>query len=153
MSRKNTKNRTRLKNNKIKLHPKISLPVPDMDDNLYSYNRTGVITFQYQGEAFHCSSLLPHSDLKESDHLLEFLDSAYYQLEDDIHSVYIEEKCVGVIIPLSFLSERDSDVIKSVNSFDLVENMPRKIVEIKKISQTPTAYPRTSKKIAKSPIK
>ncbi|MDO4846938.1 MAG: 16S rRNA (guanine(527)-N(7))-methyltransferase RsmG [Clostridiaceae bacterium] len=43
--------------------------------------------------------------------------------------------------------------IKSVNSFDLVENMPRKIVEIKKISQTPTAYPRTSKKIAKSPIK
>lgn len=43
--------------------------------------------------------------------------------------------------------------IKSINSFDLVENMPRKIVEIKKISQTPTAYPRTSKKIAKSPIK
>lgn len=43
--------------------------------------------------------------------------------------------------------------IKRVNSFDLVENMPRKIVEIKKISQTPTAYPRTSKKIAKSPIK
>ena len=43
--------------------------------------------------------------------------------------------------------------IKSINSFDLVENMPRKIVEIEKISQTPTAYPRTSKKIAKSPIK
>ncbi len=43
--------------------------------------------------------------------------------------------------------------IKRINSFDLVENMPRKIVEIKKISQTPTAYPRTSKKIAKSPIK
>lgn len=43
--------------------------------------------------------------------------------------------------------------IKSVNSFDLVENMPRKIVEIEKISQTPTEYPRTSKKIAKSPIK
>lgn len=43
--------------------------------------------------------------------------------------------------------------IKSINSFNLVENMPRKIVEIKKISQTPTAYPRTSKKIAKSPIK
>ena len=43
--------------------------------------------------------------------------------------------------------------IKSVNSFNLVENMPRKIVEIKKISQTPTQFPRTSKKITKSPIK
>lgn len=37
--------------------------------------------------------------------------------------------------------------------FDLVENTPRRIVEIKKISQTPTEYPRSSKKITKSPIK
>lgn len=37
--------------------------------------------------------------------------------------------------------------------FDLVENMPRRIIEIKKISQTPTAYPRNAKKIANSPIK
>ena len=43
--------------------------------------------------------------------------------------------------------------IKSIYSFDLVENLPRKIVEIKKISQTPTLYPRVSKKIAKNPIK
>jgi 16S rRNA (guanine527-N7)-methyltransferase len=37
--------------------------------------------------------------------------------------------------------------------FDLVENMPRRIILIKKISQTPTAYPRNAKKIANSPIK
>ncbi len=43
--------------------------------------------------------------------------------------------------------------IKAVNDFDLVENTPRKIVEIKKISQTPTEYPRTTKKIAKTPLK
>lgn len=43
--------------------------------------------------------------------------------------------------------------IKSVNSFELVENMPRKIVEVKKISQTPTEFPRTAKKISKSAIK
>ena len=43
--------------------------------------------------------------------------------------------------------------IKAVNDFDLVEKTPRKIVEIRKISQTPTEYPRTSKKIAKTAIK
>ncbi len=37
--------------------------------------------------------------------------------------------------------------------FDLTENMPRRIIEIKKISQTPTKYPRPSAKIAKNPIK
>ena len=36
--------------------------------------------------------------------------------------------------------------------FDLVENTPRRIIEIKKISQTPTGYPRNAKKIANSPI-
>lgn len=43
--------------------------------------------------------------------------------------------------------------IKECFDFNLVEKMPRKIVVIKKISQTPTQYPRNSKKIAKSPIK
>lgn len=37
--------------------------------------------------------------------------------------------------------------------FDLVENTPRRILILKKISQTPTKYPRPSAKIAKSPIK
>lgn len=39
------------------------------------------------------------------------------------------------------------------NVFDLVENTPRRILILKKISQTPTKYPRPSAKIAKSPIK
>lgn len=39
------------------------------------------------------------------------------------------------------------------NLFDLVENTPRRILILKKISQTPTKYPRPSAKIAKSPIK
>ncbi len=37
--------------------------------------------------------------------------------------------------------------------FDLAENLPRRIFTVKKISQTPTKYPRPSAKIAKSPIK
>ncbi len=37
--------------------------------------------------------------------------------------------------------------------FDLTDGMPRRIVEIKKLSQTPTKYPRPSAKIAKNPIK
>lgn len=39
------------------------------------------------------------------------------------------------------------------NLFDLVENVSRRILVIKKISQTPTKYPRASAKIAKNPIK
>ena len=39
------------------------------------------------------------------------------------------------------------------NLFDLVENTPRRILVLKKISQTPTKYPRPSAKIAKNPIK
>lgn len=39
------------------------------------------------------------------------------------------------------------------NLFDLVENTPRRILILKKISQTPTRYPRPSAKIAKCPIK
>ena len=37
--------------------------------------------------------------------------------------------------------------------FDLVENTPRRIVFVRKISQTPPKYPRASAKIAKSPLK
>ena len=37
--------------------------------------------------------------------------------------------------------------------FDLVENMPRRIIKMKKISQTPTKYPRPSAQISKKPIK
>ena len=37
--------------------------------------------------------------------------------------------------------------------FDLVENMPRRIIKIKKNSQTPTKYPRPSAQISKKPIK
>ena len=37
--------------------------------------------------------------------------------------------------------------------FDLVENMPRRIIRIKKNSQTPTKYPRPSAQIYKKPLK
>ena len=37
--------------------------------------------------------------------------------------------------------------------FDLVEDMPRRILSIEKISQTPSKYPRPSAKIAKNPLK
>lgn len=37
--------------------------------------------------------------------------------------------------------------------FDLVENMPRRIIVLKKNSQTPTKYPRPSAQIAKKPLK
>ena len=42
----------------------------------------------------------------------------------------------------------DSDIV-----FDLVEKMPRRIITIKKNSQTPTKYPRPSAQIAKKPLK
>lgn len=37
--------------------------------------------------------------------------------------------------------------------YDLVENMPRRLLFIRKISQTPSKYPRPSAKIAKNPLK
>lgn len=37
--------------------------------------------------------------------------------------------------------------------FNLVENTPRRIIMIKKISQTPTKYPRASAQISKKPLK
>ncbi len=37
--------------------------------------------------------------------------------------------------------------------FNLVENMPRRIITVKKQSQTPTKYPRASAQIAKKPLK
>ena len=42
--------------------------------------------------------------------------------------------------------------IESDNSFDLVENSRRRILIIKKISQTPSKYPRASAKISKNPL-
>lgn len=42
----------------------------------------------------------------------------------------------------------ESDIV-----FDLVENMPRRIITIKKNSQTPTKYARPSAQIAKKPLK
>ncbi len=42
----------------------------------------------------------------------------------------------------------ESDIV-----FGLVENMPRRIITIKKNSQTPTKYPRPSAQIAKKPLK
>lgn len=53
------------------------------------------------------------------------------------------KKAIGVLG-----GKLEKDVI-----FDLTDGMPRRIVEIKKISQTPTMYPRPSAKIAKNPIK
>ncbi len=37
--------------------------------------------------------------------------------------------------------------------FDLVDNMPRRIIRVKKNSQTPTKYPRPSAQISKKPLK
>ena len=42
--------------------------------------------------------------------------------------------------------------IESDNVFDLVENTRRRILIIKKISQTPPKYPRASAKISKNPL-
>ena len=42
--------------------------------------------------------------------------------------------------------------IESDNVFDLVENTRRRILIIKKISQTPSKYPRPSAKISKNPL-
>ena len=43
--------------------------------------------------------------------------------------------------------------IKEDKVFDLVENTPRRVLLIEKISQTPPKYPRPSAKIAKNPLK
>ena len=43
--------------------------------------------------------------------------------------------------------------IERDKQFLLVENMPRRLLFVRKISQTPSKYPRPSAKIAKSPLK
>lgn len=43
--------------------------------------------------------------------------------------------------------------IEHDEQFLLVENMPRRLLFVRKISQTPSKYPRPSAKIAKSPLK
>jgi 16S rRNA (guanine527-N7)-methyltransferase len=49
------------------------------------------------------------------------------------------------------IKELGGEIVQNT-MFDLAENMPRRIVEIKKISQTPTKYPRASAKIASKPL-
>ncbi len=90
-----------------------------MNDKKYKYNSDGTISFQYENEEYFCLSSFPSSDLEESEFSLVFLDSAYYQSEDDIHPVYLksEKRIVGVIIPLSFLSEQEHDIIDGVEPF------------------------------------
>ncbi len=74
-------------------------------------------------------------------------------------------KCGGTFV--SMKSADSSDEIKNAenaisllggkisedNVFNLVENTPRRIIMIKKISQTPTKYPRPSAQISKKPLK
>lgn len=70
----------------------------------------------------------------------------------------------------NFISMKSAEIVEEMNEakkaiailggkiqedivFDLVENMPRRIILIKKNSQTPTKYPRPSAQIAKKPLK
>ena len=43
--------------------------------------------------------------------------------------------------------------IEKDTEFNLTEDMPRRIITVKKISQTPTKYPRASAQISKKPLK
>ena len=75
--------------------------------------------------------------------------------------VYVRNKRLRKTKKLSFKAR--SEAKKAINIlggkiqedilFDLVENMPRRIIRIKKISQTPTKYPRPSAQISKKPLK
>lgn len=70
----------------------------------------------------------------------EFISMKSAASDDEIKSA---ENAIGIL----------GGKIKTDTVFDLTEEMPRRILEIKKISQTPTKYPRPSAKIAKNPIK
>lgn len=70
----------------------------------------------------------------------EFISMKSAASDDEIKSA---ENAIGIL----------GGKIKNDTVFDLTEEMPRRIIEIKKISQTPTKYPRPSAKIAKNPIK
>ena len=70
----------------------------------------------------------------------EFISMKAAASDDEIKSA---ENAIGIL----------GGKIKTDTVFDLTEEMPRRILEIKKISQTPTKYPRPSAKIAKNPIK
>lgn len=69
-----------------------------------------------------------------------FIAMKSFDSEDEISQAQTATELLGGKIENNFV-------------FDLVENTPRRIIEIKKISQTPTGYPRNAKKIANSPIK
>ena len=70
----------------------------------------------------------------------EFISMKSATSDDEIKSA---ENAIGIL----------GGKIKTDTVFDLTEEMPRRILDIKKISQTPTKYPRPSAKIAKNPIK
>lgn len=57
--------------------------------------------------------------------------------------ISLADKAIGVL----------GGKLASDTVFNLVENMPRRIIIIKKNSQTPTKYPRPSAQIAKKPLK
>lgn len=69
-----------------------------------------------------------------------FISMKSASAEDEINEAKKAIKVMGGQIENDFL-------------FELVEEMPRRILTIKKISQTPSKYPRASAKIAKNPIK
>lgn len=69
-----------------------------------------------------------------------FISMKSAEAEDEIKAAQKAIKLLG--------GETEKDIL-----FDLVEEMPRRIILIKKKSQTPTQYPRPSAKIAKNPLK
>ena len=69
-----------------------------------------------------------------------FLSMKSVDTEDEIKQA---KKAIGIL----------GGKIEDDISFNLTEDLPRRIIKIRKISQTPTAYPRPSAKIAKNPIK
>lgn len=115
--KKGTKKHNLYVKRKKKSESNIVSPIIPYSDMRYSYDIPNTISFTHNGEQYSCSSYFPQSDLIESEYTLEYLVSAYYLSEDDIHSVYVENECIGVIIPLSFLMENDTEIIGSIKTF------------------------------------
>ena len=63
-------------------------------------------------------------------------------------SAFSDDEIISASASLRILGGK----IESDNVFDLVENTRRRILIIKKISQTPSKYPRASAKISKNPL-
>lgn len=64
-------------------------------------------------------------------------------------SANADEEIAGAKNALSLLGGK----IERDDVFNLVENTPRRLLTVRKISQTPPKYPRPSAKIAKNPLK